>query len=124
MKPRKPKATGPSLRDRLSANFLRAFEADFAVNGVNVIEALRQKSPDKYADIAAKLIAQAEPPPDPNDLSQCKSLEDIGRALLRGVGMADDEISDEMVAAAMKANDHLMDTLESIAATFGTRDYQ
>jgi hypothetical protein len=64
MKPRKPKASEPSLRDKLSQNFLSAFESDFKQNGVAAIESLRQKSPEKYAEIAARLIAATEPKPE------------------------------------------------------------
>ena len=116
MKPRKAKASEPSLRDRLSANFLAAFQADFEANGAAVIEALRAESPAKYTEIAAKLIAAAEPPPDPNDFSKAKTIQDIGRGLLRQVGMADDDITDAMIDAAVEANNRLVDTLESIAA--------
>jgi hypothetical protein len=52
---RKLKPEEPSLRAKLSTAFLEAFERDFAANGVAVIEALRNKSPDKYAEIAARL---------------------------------------------------------------------
>jgi hypothetical protein len=115
MKPRKAKASEPSLRDRLSANFLAAFQADFEANGVAAIEQLRQKSPEKYADIAARLIATTEPGPD-IDFTKCKSIADIGRSLLRQAGMADDDITDAMIEVAVEANNRLVDTLESIAA--------
>ena len=51
-----------SPRDRLSADLLQNFAEDFAANGVAVIQALREKSPEKYAALAATLIAQAEEP--------------------------------------------------------------
>ena len=111
---RKSKSAEPSLRDKLSAAFLAAFQSDFEANGVNVIEQLREKHPDRYADIAAKLIAQAEPPPDPRDLSHCKSMEDIGIALLRGIGI--EYPTEEQIQAAIQANDRLMTELEMIAA--------
>src|SRR5262245_34147286 len=113
MKPRKPKANEPSLRDKLSAQFMKDFEEDFADNGKAVIEQLRQRSPEKYADIAARLIAQTEPP-NPNDLSQARSLFEVGRMLLQGVGLHDP--SDQQIEAAMAANNRLMTELEQIAA--------
>src|SRR5262245_42498390 len=112
MKPRKPK-NEPSLRDKLSAQFMKDFEEDFAANGKAVIEQLRQRSPEKYADIAARLIAQTEPP-NPNDLSNAKSLAEVARMLLQGVGLHDP--SDRQIEAAMAANSRLMCELEQIAA--------
>lgn len=114
MKPRKPKATEPSLRDRLSANFLAAFQADFEANGVAVIEQLRLKSPEKYAELGAKLIAAAEPPTEGVDFSKAKSMQDIGRGLLKQVGL--DDPTDAQIEAAIVANDNLIDTLTTIAA--------
>ena len=113
MKPRKPKATEPSLRDKLGANFMKAFEADFADNGAGVIAELRTKSPEKYAEIAARLIAQAEPPSGVFD--KAKSMEDIGRGLLQQVGVAEDNMTDEMIEAAIAANDKFVRELEKIA---------
>jgi hypothetical protein len=55
----------PSLIDKLGDAFVKAFEADFQVHGVEVIEQLRQKAPEKYAEIATKLIAAAEKPASP-----------------------------------------------------------
>src|SRR5262245_19065569 len=101
MKPKKSKANEPSLRDKLSANFLRDFEADFAANGAAVIAELRTKSTEKYAKIASRLITQTEPP-NPNDLSQAKSLFEVGRMLLQGVGLHDP--SDQQIEQAMAAN--------------------
>jgi hypothetical protein len=63
---RKTKAAEPSLRDLLSQNFLKAFERDFAEKDQRVaaIKALGEKSPEKYAEIAARLIAATEPQPE------------------------------------------------------------
>src|SRR5262245_60307928 len=112
MKPRKPKANEPSLRDKLSANFMVAFEADFAANGVSVIEQLRLRAPDKYAALAAELIRQAEPPR--RAFSEAKSMEDIGRGLLAQVGLSDP--SEQQIQMAIAANDRLVSELEAIRA--------
>jgi hypothetical protein len=117
MKPRKSKGTEPSLRNRLSANFLAAFQADFQAHGAAAIEALRAESPAKYAEIASRLIAAIEPQPE--GFAACKTMNDIGRELLRQAGMADEDITDAMVEAAVEANNRLLDTLESIAASHG-----
>ena len=113
----KPKAAEPSLRDKLGENFLRAIEADFAANGVEVIQQLRLKSPEKYAELAARLIAATEPPSGKNVWSECKSTEEIGRQLLLQVGAEEFSITPEMIKQALAANDTLIDTLASIAAS-------
>ena len=113
MKPRKSKSGEPSLRDKLSEAYLKAFESDFAANGMAAIKSLRQKSPEKYAEIASRLIASSEPLP-PGDFGQCKSLEDIGRKLLEQVGCLDP--SDDQVKLAVEANDAFVARLSEIAA--------
>jgi hypothetical protein len=115
MKTRKPKSE-PNLRDRLSANFLTAFESDFAANGVAVIEKLRERHPDKYAEIATKLIVAAEPPKSLGDFSDCKTMEDVSKQLLQQVGVSEAEISEWMVQEATEANRVLVERLEQIAA--------
>jgi hypothetical protein len=67
---RKAKTAEPSLRDKLSAAFLEAFEADFAENGIAAIQQLRAKSPEKYREISARLIAATEPQQNGFDNSQ------------------------------------------------------
>src|SRR5262249_35176075 len=114
MKKPKPKPNEPSLRDKLSANFLRAFESDFETNGVDVIKQLREKSPEKYADIASRLIAASEPKPD--GYEQCQSLREIGIKLLKNVGCNEFDITEAMVADAMAANEAFIERLEQIKA--------
>src|SRR5262245_6204581 len=109
---RKSKANEPSLRDRLSENFLRDFEADFAANGKAVIEQLREKYPDRYAAIATQLIASAEPPSGVFDKAQ--SMADIGRGLLAQVGLTDP--SETQIQMAIAANDRFVGELEQIVA--------
>src|SRR5262245_33917659 len=107
-------ANEPSLRDKLSAAYLEAFQADFQTHGVSVIEQLRNKSPDKYAEIAARLIAATEPRPDPESAANADSLPELGRRLLKSVGLAEDLITDEMVQEAVAANEKFVATLEAI----------
>src|SRR5262245_1819757 len=111
MKPRKPK-NEPSLRDKLSANFMKAFEEDFSANGVGVIEQLREKHPDKYAELAAKLIASASPPV--SVFAEAKSMDDIAHGLLKQVGI--DNPSERQLEAALKLHDKFIQELEMIAA--------
>jgi hypothetical protein len=116
MKPRKTKLGEPSLRDKLGDAFMQAFEADFATHGVSVIERLRESHPEKYVEVGAKLIATAEQPLSPGDFSRCETLQDIGRQLLRQVGMDEYTISDELADKAAAANARFVDELELIAA--------
>jgi hypothetical protein len=110
---RKSKANGPSLRDKLSANFMKAFESDFATNGVDVIAELREKYPDRYAAIATQLIAAAEPPGG-NEYDQAKSMDDIGRIHLRQMGITDP--TEQQIEAALAAHNMFISELEIIAA--------
>jgi hypothetical protein len=113
MKPRKPKPSEPSLRDKLSASFMKAFQADFEMYGVEVIEQLREKHPDRYAQIATQLIATVEPKSDTWD--DCKTPEDMGRKFLRSVGVDEFQIIDDMITRALAANDVFIDKLAEIA---------
>jgi hypothetical protein len=113
MRPRKPpKSSEPSLRDRLSANFLAAFEADFAANGVAAIEQLRQKSPEKYSEIAARLIAASEPQPD--GFENARTMQEIGLNLLKSVGLPEDAATEAQIEQAIAANDAFIARLEAI----------
>jgi hypothetical protein len=119
MKPRKPKPSEPSLRDKLSAAFLEAFQSDFAENGKTVIEALRREKPDKYAEIAARLIAATEPQSKPEGIAGAGSMQEVGRRLLQQIGMA--EPDDAAIKQAILANDRFVSELEAIRdrAPFG-----
>jgi hypothetical protein len=112
MKPRKTKATEPSLRDKLSQAFHAAFQADFAANGVAAIEALRQKSPEKYSEIAARLIAAIEPQPD--GFNSANSMPEIGKRLLMSVGADEFSLTEDQIQAAVEANDDFIARLEQI----------
>src|SRR5262245_21615299 len=119
---KKLKADEPSLRDKLSQSYLEAFQADFAANGVSLIEQLRNKSPDKYAEIAARLIAATEPRPNPDGIANANSLPELGMRLLRSVGMAEDAISESAIEEALAANSRFITALEEIAARSASRE--
>ena len=112
MKTRKPKPTEPSARDKLSASFLKAFQNDFETYGVETIEKLREESPSKYAEIAAKLIATFEPKADGFESAQ--SMEDIGRKLLQSIGFHDPD--DNSIREAVELNNTFVDGLQAIWA--------
>ena|SRR5262249_54381662 len=112
---RKPQSSKDSRspRDRLSADFLQSFAEDFALNGVEVIKALREKSPERYAELAGKLIMQAQEPDGELDFNSCQNMQDIGEKLLRTVGL--EQPTKRQVAAVIKAHDQFVAKLERIA---------
>ena len=110
------KATSePSLRDKLTAKFVEALEADWQEHGTEIIQKLRERSPEKYADIVARLTVPAEPPPAPGDYRECKSVFDVARKMLVNNGMHPDAITDAMVEQAAEAADALKDRLDEIS---------
>jgi len=114
MKSKKLKGTEPSVRDKLSASFLKAFQNDFEINGIEAIEKLREESPSKYAEIASRLIAAAEPQPE--GFEGCRSPRDLGIALLKSVGTNEFDINEDMITEAIKCNDDFIDALQAIRA--------
>jgi hypothetical protein len=109
-------AKAPNLRDKLSQAFLSAFDDDFQLHGVDVIQQLREKDPVKYAELAGRIIATVAQPLDPNDYARCDSEQDIARKLLHQVGVTDDQLTQDMVERAEKANSELLERLLTIAA--------
>jgi len=114
MKPKKPKASEPSVRDKLSASFLKAFQSDFENFGIEAIEKLREENPAKYAEIASRLIAMVEPPVE--GFEGCRSPRDLGIALLKSVNINEFEMTEDMIAQALKCNDDFIDRLQAIRA--------
>ena len=105
----------PNLRDRLSEAFLKAFESDFAMHGLDTIVRLREKWPERYAELGAKLITQAEQPPDPTDFSTAKTQEEIVRRLLAQVGVPEEALTPDMLRLAEDANNDFVNRLLVIA---------
>jgi hypothetical protein len=114
MMPRKPSQA--SARAELSADFLRSFQADFKAHGKEVIERMRLESPAKYAEIASRLIAASDPPSE-TGFASANSMEDIGRRLLKSVGLA--EPGEAAIQAAIEANDTFVTRLQAIAQASG-----
>jgi hypothetical protein len=110
MKPSKPKASEPSLRDKLSKNFLEALEADFREYGKDVIEQMRTKDPTRYAELAGKMIMTTEPR-EPS-LENARNMHDVAVALLKSVGFVDPD--DDAIEQAIKANDAFINRLQAI----------
>ena len=112
MKPRKPKSGEPSLREKLSQKFLEALEADFQLHGLTVLEKMRESSPERYAELAAKMIMSAEPPEQKDGFASDNSMEAIGRRLLKSVGLI--EPDNTAIEAAIAANNRFIEQLEAI----------
>jgi hypothetical protein len=113
MKPRKRTSGEPSLRNKLSESYLRAFEADFAANGAVAIEKLRERNPAKYSEIASRLIAAVEPPVNP--MAEANSISEIAVLLLQNAGISDPSPDESF--QAIEAHDIFMATMERIKAS-------
>jgi hypothetical protein len=113
MKTKRPKANEPSLRDKLSQNFLKAFESDFEANGVEAIEKLRMENPAKYAESASRLIAATEPKAE--GFKACQDMHEIGFKLLQNAGVSEYDITEAMIEDAIAANDAFIARLQEIA---------
>ena len=102
-----------SPRNRLSQDLLRDLADDYAANGLAAIQEMRQKSPERYIETACKAIASAEEPDNENSFNSCQNMDDVGRKLLKTVGV--DEPTVEQVALAVEANNAFVSRLEEIA---------
>jgi hypothetical protein len=116
MKTKKSQNDEPSLREKLSEEVLRAFEADFSANGVAVIEQLRLKFPERYAELAGKLIAAAQPQSAQNKYANCQSTDDVARTLLVECGANEFAIDEKMIEEAIAEQDRHVEELGRIAA--------
>jgi tRNA G37 N-methylase TrmD len=110
VKPSKPKAAEPSLRDKLSKNFLEALEADFREYGKDVIEQMRTKDPTRYAELAGKMIMTAEPRNE--SIENSRNMHEVAIALLKSVGFNSPD--DNSIEQAIKANDAFINRLQAI----------
>jgi hypothetical protein len=109
---KKPRKSEPGPRDKLSKAFLEALSEDFAVNGPAVIERMRETHPERYAELAGKLIMATEPPS--GGFEECQSMQEIGLKLLKSVGVDEAAATDDMIEAAIVANDKFIARLEAI----------
>jgi hypothetical protein len=111
---KKPKSGEPSLREKLSKKFLEALQEDFELYGKTVLEKMRQTHPERYVEVAARMIMTAEPATTPSVDSADTSMRGIGARLLQSVGCA--EPTDEEIELAIEANDAFIARLEAIRA--------
>src|SRR5215831_8439312 len=96
----------PSTRDKLSSAFVDALEKDWAEHGVEVIQRIRQDNPVKYGELIARLVPMDANLVSASDFSKCQTMEDIGRKLLKSVGLDENAITDDMIARAIEVNDN------------------
>jgi hypothetical protein len=110
----KPKKTGnqPSTKERLSAAFVNDFLADYEAEGISAIRALRSKSPEKYCEIATRLIAASEPKAE--GFKACENMHEIGFKLLQNAGVSEYDITEAMIQDAIAANDAFIARLQEI----------
>jgi hypothetical protein len=112
------KLNGKDNRDRrheLSNDFVRMLSEDWKQNGKASLEKVREKMPDRYCELIAKvvpkemLIASDQLPADANGP---KTSKDIADRLLADVGL--DSPSEDARKRALAAYDNFVATLEQI----------
>jgi hypothetical protein len=113
LKSKQKQKAEPSLRDKLSQGFLKALEEDFRLYGTGIIEKMRKSDPSRYIELCGKLVMTVEQP-DPDSFASARSMEELGRKLLKSVGTDENMMTDDMVEAAITANDHFIERLEQI----------
>ena len=102
---KKLKGNEPSLVDELSKP-LRGFVEDFKEHGNDALRTVRERNPEKYLELSTKLLPLvAALNPASNDITESRSHEDLGRALLRSVGVSDDDMDADAIAAAIEVRD-------------------
>ena len=101
-----------SLLDQLAAP-LRQFVQDFRSHGPSTLERVREQSPERYLELSTKLVSViATLRPAESEFKEARTMQDIGRAHLRNVGLEDP--TDDQIAEAIAANDRFIAGLEQI----------
>jgi hypothetical protein len=113
MKPRKPRASEPSVRDKLNADFTRRLEKKWLEQGDDILDAACKETPTKIVEMIARLIASNEPPAEGIGFKSAQSTHEIAVRLLQSFGVS--EPDDTLIAQAVEANDTFIDTLRRIA---------
>jgi hypothetical protein len=102
------------LRQKLTADFVAALQADWGEHGKEIIEALRTRAPTKYAEILSPFMTP-EPVPAPGGFGQCPTMEDPPPALIAGRCYRHGH-NPSMIEQAIAAHDALIDQLQGIAS--------
>jgi hypothetical protein len=94
---------------------LRDFVKDFRTHGANALQQVREKNPEKYLELAAKLAGLvATLKPEAHPLAKARDREELAAELLKTVGLVEDQMTPAMIAQAMTANDEFVNRLEAI----------
>ncbi len=105
-------------RHDLSNDFVQALAADWKEHGAATIEAVRQKTPDRYCELIAKVVPKEmliSADRRAVDFSDCPDMQEIGRRLLLQTGIHEVAITDTMIAQTVEANGNFVDRLLLIA---------
>jgi hypothetical protein len=104
-----------NLLNQLSSP-LRDFVKDFKAHGKGVLEQVRERNPEKYLELSAKLagLVATLKPQQPDGYSKARSKEEIAIALLKQMGVAEDQMTAPMIEQAMAANEFFIARLEAI----------
>jgi hypothetical protein len=101
-------------RHDLSNDFVQALATDWKEHGAAAIEAVRQKSPDKYCELIAKVVPKEmliSADRQATDFSDCQDMHEIGRRLLLQTGIHEAAITDTMIEQTVEANSNFLDRL-------------
>jgi hypothetical protein len=101
-------------RHELSNDFVQALAADWKEHGAAAIEAVREKSPDKYCELIAKVVPKEmllSADRRATDFSDCQDMHEIGRRLLLQTGILEAAITDTMIEQTVEANSNFLDRL-------------
>ena len=101
-------------RRDLSNDFVQALAADWKEHGAATIEAVRQKTPDKYCELIAKVVPKEmliSADRRATDFSDCSDMLEIGRRLLLQTGILEAAITDTMIEQTVEANSNFVDRL-------------
>jgi len=111
---KKQKPAEKTLLEQLGGP-LKDFVNDFKEHGKTVLEKVREENPEKYLELSTKLaglVATLKPPQE--GFHDAKSMEEIGLRLLKAVGMEEEDITPEMIEAAIAANNTFHARLKEI----------
>ncbi len=90
---------------------MQALAADWKEHGAATIEAVRQKTPDRYCELIAKVVPKVSADRRAVDFSDCPDMQEIGRRLLLQTGILEAAITDTMIEQTVEANSKFVDRL-------------
>ena len=94
---------------------LRDFVKGFRTHGANALQQVRERNPEKYLELAAKLAGLvATLKPEAHPLAKARDREELAAELLKTVNVAEDQITPIMIEQTMAANDEFVNRLEAI----------